>query len=131
MSFALFLDVGVYLKLEEWLPLIVDLFYYGVQTGSGRRTLGEAYSNVAPVDLNKRDFFLKDRLKRVLWVVLRIILPFAIKKGFSRSAPMVKRLFEIIEPLNSVLFYYSGKYPSIVNRFLSVRYVNHKERCRF
>lgn len=109
------------MKLEEWLPLIVDLLYYMIQTGRGRRTLGEAYSNLVPVDLSSRDYFLKDKVKRILWILATVVIPFTVKKG-TRSQ-FLKKILEIAEPLNLILFYYSGKYPSIINRFLSIRYV--------
>jgi len=115
------LDVGVYLKFEEWLPVVVDLLYYTLQTGRGRLTLGEAYSNLVPVDLDSRDYFLNNRIKRILWVVMTVLVPFTVKKGIKSE--MLKRILEILEPLNSIFFYYSGKYPSIINRFLSIRYV--------
>lgn len=110
------------MKLEDWVPLVVDLLYYTLQTGRGRRTLGEAYSNLVPVDLDSRDYFLKNKLKRLLWVVTTVVLPFTLKKGIKSET--FKRVLEILVPLNSIIFYYSGKYPSIINRFLSIRYVN-------
>jgi hypothetical protein len=121
MIFTILLDVGVYLKIEEWLPLIVDLIYYSLQTGRGRRTLGEAYSNLVPVDLDSRDYFLKSKIKRILWVVMTVLVPFTLKKGIKSD--LIKRILVLFDPLNSIFFYYSGKYPSIVNRLLSIRYV--------
>jgi hypothetical protein len=121
MIFTILLDVGVYLKIEEWLPVIVDLIYYSLQTGRGRRTLGEAYSNLVPVDLDSRDYFLKSKIKRIFWVVMTVLVPFTLKKGIKSD--LIKRILDIFDPLNSIFFYYSGKYPSIVNRLLSIRYV--------
>lgn len=115
------LDVGLYLKLEEWLPVIVDLLYYTLQTGRGRLTLGEAYSNLVPVDLESRNYFLHNKIKRILWVITAVLVPFTLKRRIKSE--MSKRILETLEPLNSILFYYSGKYPSIINRFLSIRYV--------
>lgn len=121
MIFTILLDVGVYLKIEEWLPVIVDLIYYSLQTGRGRRTLGEAYSNLVPVDLDSRDYFLKSKIKRIFWVVMTVLVPFTLKKGIKSD--LIKRILVLFDPLNSIFFYYSGKYPSIVNRLLSIRYV--------
>lgn len=114
------------MKLEEWVPLAVDLLYYLVQTGRGRRTLGEAYRNLVPVDLDSRDYFLNSKIKRLLWVVATVVLPFTLKKGIKSE--ILKKVLEILEPLNSILFYYSGKYPSIINRLLSIRYVHYFKR---
>lgn len=120
------LNVGIYLKIEEWLPLLTDLAYYFILTGAGRRTLGEAYSNIVPVDLDKRDFFLKSKVKRVIWIVCSVLLPFTLKKR-CKSARL-KRLIDCLAPLNSIFFYYSGAFPSIINRFLAVRYIFYPQR---
>lgn len=122
-----YLSVSLFLKLEEWLPLLTDLIYYGMLTGLGRRTLGEAYSNIAPVDLEKRNFFLKYKAKRIIWILFSVVIPFTLKKK-GHCKPLLKRPLNCLTPLNSILFYFSGAFPSIVNRVLSVRYIFYPQR---
>lgn len=121
-----YLSVGMYLKIEEWLPLLTDLMYYGVMTGSGRRTLGEAYSNIVPVDLDKKDYFLKSKVKRIIWIVFSVLLPFTLKRRCK--SPRLQRVIDCLAPTNTIFFYLTGAFPSIVNRFLSVRYIFYPQR---
>lgn len=116
---TLFQGVGTVMRMEEWLPLLIDLLYYSLLTGSGKRTLGEAYSNIVPVDTSSRDYFLKNRGKRVIWIVLGVLVPFALKRSTKNSRFPV----ESLESLSKIYFYFSGKYPLLINKFLSIRYV--------
>ena len=117
--------MGWVLRIEEdWLPLAVDCFYYTVLTGQGHRTLGESYSHLTPVDLQSRGLLLKNKIKRIIWVLMRVIIPFIIKKGGGKE---VRRLIDVLEPVNTILFYVSGKFPTIINQMLSIRYVIERE----
>ena len=116
------LSVSWYFKAEEWLPLLVDLIYYGVQTGRGQRTLGEAYSRIAPVDTRSRRFFLESKQKRILWLISTVIFPFLLRKKVK--SPKLLKAFDLLSSLNSVFFYYTGRFPSISNLLLQKRYVN-------
>lgn len=118
------------MKLEEWLPLLVDLFYYTALTGFGQRTLGEAYSSLVPVDTVQRKLFLKMRTGRVVWVILGVVLPYALKRTFKLTGQVrLAKLMELLNELKTVLFYFSGKFPSFTNKFLSIRYVS-QQRLR-
>ena len=109
---------------DDWLPLVVDLFYYTIFTGNGNRTLGESYSHLMPVDLTSRRLLLKNKLKRILWVIATILVPFAIKKRAGKEG---RNVIELMVPVNSILFYASGKFPNIVNNLLSIRYVSSRK----
>ena len=113
------------------MPLLVDLFYYLASTGCGKRTLGEAYSNIVPVDIEKKQLFLANgigngnettgmRTKRIVWVLLSVLLPHILKNSTNGRA---KEILDILFELKSVLFYWSGKFPSFTNQFLSIRHV--------
>ena len=116
------LAVGWVFKIEDdWLPLAVDCFYYAVLTGQGQRTLGESYSHLMPVDLESRGLLLKNKIKRMVWVLATVILPFLLRKNANRD---MRALVDILEPLNRILLYATGKYSTIINRTLSIRYVN-------
>jgi hypothetical protein len=116
-----YLSAGWYFRLEEWVPLLVDLMYYGVQTGMGKRTLGEAYSRICPVDTTRREFLLEDKLKRITWLLSGVLFPFLLKRQFKN--PRLLKLVDLLLSLNSSLFYYTGKFPFFSNRLLSIRYV--------
>lgn len=110
---------------DDWLPLAVDCFYYAVLTGRGHRTLGESYSHLLPVDVQSRTHLLKDRVKRVAWVLMTILVPFAIKKsGGGNRDREIAGLMEVLEPINRILLYGMGKFPSVLNQSLSIRYVS-------
>ena len=114
--------VGWVMRIEDdWLPLAVDCFYYTILTGRGHRTLGESYSHLMPVDLQSRSLLLKNKVKRLLWIITTILVPFILKRRVSKDK---RRLIEILEPINAILFYASGKFPTIINQMLSIRYVS-------
>lgn len=115
------LGVGWYLKLEEWLPFIVDIFYYSTLTGSGKRTLGESYSNIVPVESVQRKLLLGIRSKRILWVILGVLIPHILKRKTKNK--MSGKIIEILSESRLILFYLFGKFPSFTNRILSIRYV--------
>lgn len=115
--------MGWVLRIEDdWLPLAIDCFFYTVLTGRGHRTLGESYSHLLPVDVQSRSHLLKNKVKRILWVLMTILVPFAIKKAGNRET---ERVMEILEPINRILLYGMGKFPTIINQTLSIRYVSH------
>lgn len=113
---------------DDWLPLAIDCFYYMSLTGRGNRTLGESYSHLLPVDTQSRSLLLKNKMKRCVWVLVTVLVPFMIKKKGSRE---VKGIVEVLEPINRILLYGMGKFPTITNQFLSIRYVSQKHNSAY
>lgn len=107
-------DIRTFLKWEEWIEALGRVLYWLLLTGSGHRSLGEEYIRISPVDMKSRSLFLENVPKRLAFALLSVLLPFVLKgKHYSES----------VEVLNAVHFYWTGKFPTLLHRLFSIRYV--------
>jgi peroxin-10 len=102
-------------KVYRWigadtLPISTAL-YYILTTLQGTKTLGEEYCKILPVDVVSGTL-------PTIWKRLALIL-----------TPWLSRyLGDDIPALHRVLFYWDGKYPELIRRILSLRYIYHPRR---
>ena len=110
-------DVRTFLKWEEWIEAAGRALYWLLLTGSGSRSLGEEYVRIVPVDVRSRSLFLQKPSKRIIFALLSSLLPIVLKKELS----------ETVDSINSVQFYWNGKFPTLLHWFFSIRYVKERE----
>ena len=104
-------DIRTFLQWEAWIEGGASLLYWLLLTGSGNRSLGEEYVRIAPVDLKQKEFLLSVRSKRLLFAALYALLH--LKREASES----------LQVINAAQFYWNGKFPTLLHRLLSIRYV--------
>ncbi|PJF19846.1 Peroxisome biogenesis factor 10 [Paramicrosporidium saccamoebae] len=93
----------------DTLPLSSAL-YYALTTLAGTKTLGEEYCQILPVDV------INSTVPPVWKRIVLTLMPFM-------------RLLESAESFNKVLFYWEGRYPTLIRRILSLRYIYHPRRA--
>lgn len=120
------------LKYTKELHLIADILYYLTTTLTNRQTIGQEYCNLILYDEYIRH--VPSRLKRILLVAIKILLPYAlyniklnnrqINKKLSLAFDLIKLVFYYVNNLNTIYFFLTQTtFYKFENLLLNVKYL--------
>lgn len=112
-------------KFNDELKLTSDLIYYTLTTLLNRQTLGEECYYL--VQFNRENIQIPSRLARVLMILLRVTVPYTIKKISNlKNMDLAQMLLVIMNKFNYLVFLFSSlsTYLNLENRLTKINYLS-------